>query len=160
MNHRCIPQREKAVAQSISNFRVEERQQLVAAIDQGDIYAERHEDRSIFAANHAATDHRQTFGDAFHLQKSVGIKRMHVVESNFSGAIRLRAGGNQNDVAAQPANAVWRVHGDGVGIFECCLSAHQFDAVEFQILQNAPALHLDNCPFVMHEIVDGQIFFQ
>ncbi len=52
------------------------------------------------------------------------------------------------------------VHSDGVGIFERRLSAHQFDVMKLQILQDALAFHFDDCAFVVHEIVDSEIVFQ
>ena len=49
---------------------------------------------------------------------------------------------------------------DCVCAFEGGLAADQLDFVELEIFQDAAALHLDDFAFVVHEIVDRQIFFQ
>src|SRR6266567_4684246 len=43
---------------------------------------------------------------------------------------------------------------------ESGLAAHQLDMVEREILQDARTLHVHNFALVVHEIVDGEVFFQ
>src|SRR5260370_4323326 len=47
-----------------------------------------------------------------------------------------------------------------MGIQKCRLSTHQLDVVEREILQNALTLHVDDFAFVVHKIVDGEIFLE
>jgi hypothetical protein len=47
-----------------------------------------------------------------------------------------------------------------VRIFERSLAADQLNFVELQVLQDALALHFDHRAFVVHKIMDGEIFFQ
>ncbi len=74
--------------------------------------------------------------------------------------MRLGAGGDENDVAAQPAGAVGAGDHDGVRILEGGLAANQFDLMERKIFEDALALHFDDFALVMHEVVYGEIFFE
>src|SRR2546430_16504413 len=47
-----------------------------------------------------------------------------------------------------------------MGVYKGSLAAHEFDVVECEVLQNALALHVDYFAFVVHEIVDGEIFLE
>src|SRR5712692_9862379 len=50
--------------------------------------------------------------------------------------------------------------GNGIRVLKGCLAADAFDLVECEVLQNAPALHVDDFTLVVHEIVDGKIFLE
>ena len=50
--------------------------------------------------------------------------------------------------------------GDSVRVFEGSLAANELDLVERKIFQDALALHVHDFALVVHEIVDGEIFFQ
>ena len=49
---------------------------------------------------------------------------------------------------------------DGMRVDESGLAAHQLDVMESEILQNARAFHIYNFAFMVHEIVDSEIFLQ
>ncbi len=74
--------------------------------------------------------------------------------------MRLRAGGDENDLAAKTARAVRTSDRDGVRVLERRLAANKLDVVQFEILEDALAFHLDDFPFVVHEIVNGKIFLE
>ncbi len=150
----------KAVAQTIGNFLVEKRKELIAAVHQGHINAEGHENRGVLAANHAATDHREAPWNSIHLEKGVGVERVHIIKGNFRGAVRFRTGGNQDDVTMEAARSIRAGDRYGVRILKGGLAAQEFNLVKFEIFQDAPAFHLDHGSFVVHEIVDGEIFFE
>src|SRR5258708_45603 len=40
------------------------------------------------------------------------------------------------------------------------LAAHEFDVMEREIFQDTPALHIHDFAFVVHEIVDSEIFLE
>ena len=48
----------------------------------------------------------------------------------------------------------------GVGVYKGSLAGHEFDVVECEVFQNAPALHVDDFTLVVHEIVDGEILLE
>ena len=102
-----------------------------------------------------AADNGEAFRNAVHLQKRVRVKGVDVVESDFRRAMRLRAGGDENDLAAKTARSVCASHRDGVRVLERCLAANKLDVMQFEIFQDAPALHFDDFAFMAHEIVDG-----
>ena len=111
-------EREETVAQAIGNFRVEKWKQLIAAVDESHIYAERHEDGSVLATDHASANDGEAFRNAFHVKKSVGIERVHVVESNFGRTMRLGTGGDEDDFRAQSPFPFRTADNDRVRIFE------------------------------------------
>src|SRR6266850_1877268 len=94
------------VAQTIGNLVVKKWEQPITAVHEGDVHAESFEDGSVFATDDAAADDREAFGDAIHLQKSVRVERVNVVESDLSGPMRFGAGGDEEDFAFQPARAL------------------------------------------------------
>src|SRR5713101_369933 len=47
-----------------------------------------------------------------------------------------------------------------MGVQEGGLAGHEFDEVECEVFQNAPALHVDDFTLVVHEIVDSEIFLE
>src|SRR5262249_46504261 len=150
----------EAIAQTVGDFPIEKRKEPIAAIDQCYLNSESHKDRCIFAADDTPAYHRETLGNAIHLKKSVGIERVDVVEGNFRGTMRLGTRGDKNDSAAQRARAGCAANGDGVCILETGLAANQLDLVKVEILEDASSLHLDDFAFVVHEVVDGEIFLE
>ena len=153
-------ERGETMAKAIGDFIVEEGKKAIAAVDESDVHAERFEDGSVFAADDAAANHGQTFGDAVHLQKSVGVKGVDVVENDFRRSMRLGAGGDENDVALQTACAIRAGDSNGVSIFKRSLAANQLDFVQLKVFQDAAAFHVHDFSLVVHEVVHGQIFFQ
>src|ERR1035438_10357223 len=95
-----------------------------------------------------------------HPQERVGVKHPDVVESDLGWAVRLASGGDENHLAAQLAYAKRAGKGYGVSVFERGPTADKFDAMQFEILQDAPPLHFHHFALVVHEIVDGKIFFE
>ncbi len=150
-----MPSAVRRSRKTIGNFSIEKRQQTVAAIDEGDFDSERHENRSIFAADDAAADNGEALGNAVHLQKCVRIKGMDIVERDFRRAMGLRAGGDQNDFAAKTARSICAGHRNGVRVLERCLAANKLDVMQFEIFEDAAALHFDDFAFMAHEIVNG-----
>src|SRR6266566_8763216 len=49
---------------------------------------------------------------------------------------------------------------NGMRVLKGCLAADEFDLMECDVLQNAPALHVDDFTLVMHEIVNGKILLE
>src|SRR5260370_11535440 len=86
----------EAVAKTIGNLVIEKWEKTVAPVNESDVNPERLKDGGILAANDAAADNRQAFGNAVHLKKGVGVKSVNVVESNLRRAMRLRAGGHED----------------------------------------------------------------
>ena len=122
--------------------------------------AQRHEDGGVLAADDAAADDRQTARNLLHLQESIGIEDMHIVEGDFRRALGRGAGGDENDLSAQAARSAGAANGDGVSIFKGGLAVNQFDVVQLEILTNALPFHFHHFALVMHEVMDGEIFFQ
>src|SRR5260370_22385380 len=118
------------------------------------------EEGCVSTADNAAADDGQASGDVLHLEKSVGVESVNVVEGNLRGPMGLGAGGDENDFSGQPACSLPFRNGHGMGVQESGLAAHEFDAVEREVFQNALALHVDNFALVVHEIVDGKIFLE
>src|SRR5260370_16400709 len=87
----------EAVAKTIGNLVIQKWEKTIAPVTEGDVNPERLKDGGILAANDAAADDRQAFGDAVHLNKGVGVKSVQVVEGNLWRARRLGAGGNEDD---------------------------------------------------------------
>ena len=85
---------------------------------------------------------------------------MNIVKSDFRWPMGLGTGGDQNVIATQGAAAVRARNNDGVSVSEGGLSGDQLDAMQREVLEDAPALHVHHFAFVMHKIVDGEIFFQ
>ena len=150
----------KAFAEARGNFGVKKGQKHIAAVDQRDLNAESHEDRGILAADDAAADDGKTFGDAVHLKKSVRIKSMNIIESDFRRTMRLGAAGNENNFTAQTTCAIRAGNYNRVGVFKSCLTAYEFDLVQREIFENALPFHFDDFAFMVHEVVHGEIFFQ
>src|SRR5713101_823577 len=150
----------EAVAEAVGNFVVEKRKKTVAAVDKSNLDSEGFENGSVFATDHAAADDGEAFRNAVHLEKSVGIESMNIVEGDLRGAVGLRPGGDEDDFTLQPARAVGALDDQGVGIFERGLAADEFDVMEGKIFQDAPALHFDNLALVMHEVVHREVFLQ
>src|SRR5207248_556678 len=108
-----------------------------------------------------AADDRQTARNLLHLQESIGIEDMHIVEGDFRWAMGRGAGGDENDLSAQAARSTGAAaNRDGVSIFKGGLAVNQFDMVQLEILTNALAFHFHHFALVMHEVMDGEIFFQ
>src|SRR5205823_9018661 len=53
-------QRRESFTKPLGNFRIEERKQAIASVDQRDANAESHEDGRVFATDHSSTDDRET----------------------------------------------------------------------------------------------------
>src|SRR6266849_1370985 len=47
-----------------------------------------------------------------------------------------------------------------MGVNKSSLAAHEFDVVECEVFQNAPALHVDDFTLVVHKIVDSKILLK
>src|SRR6266403_430334 len=77
------------VAQTIGNLIVKKWKQTVAAVHESYVHSKSLEDGSVFAADDAAANDREAFGDAVHLQKSVRVERMNVVESDLRRSMGL-----------------------------------------------------------------------
>jgi len=58
-------------AQACGNFRVEKRQDAIAAVHQRHFRAQRGEDGRVFAADHAAAHHREAARNRIHFQNGV-----------------------------------------------------------------------------------------
>src|SRR5882762_8908887 len=50
--------------------------------------------------------------------------------------------------------------GNGMRVLKGCLAADEFDLMECEVLQNAPALHFDDFTLVVHEVVDSKILLE
>src|SRR5713101_4525848 len=50
--------------------------------------------------------------------------------------------------------------GNGIRVLKGCLAADAFDLMECEVLQNAPALHVDDFTLVVHEVVDSKILLE
>src|SRR6266849_4213177 len=72
-------------------------EKTIAPVNESDVNSECLKDGGILAANDAAADDRQAFGNAVHLKKGVGVKSVNVVEGNLRRTMRLGAGGNEDD---------------------------------------------------------------
>src|SRR5277367_1899157 len=99
-------ERGEAIAEAVGDFRVEERQEAIASVNERDLNSESDENGCVFTADDAAADHGEAFRDAVHLKKCVRIKRVNIIEGDLGRAMRLRTGGNQNDFAVQTTHAV------------------------------------------------------
>ena len=150
----------EAVAETAGDFRVKKRQQAVAAIDKRDVDSKSDENRCVFAADHAAADNREAFWDAVHLKKCVRIEGMDVVKGNFGRAVGLRAGGDENDFAAEVSCAACSGDCDGVRVLERRLAANKFDVVQLEIFEDALAFHFDDFALVVHKILNGKVFLE
>src|ERR1700674_176514 len=149
----------QAVMKSVGDFNVKKGKQAVAAINESDLDAKRHENRRVLATDDAAADHRKALGDALHLKKGVGVESVNVIKCDFGRTVRLGAGGDQNNFAMQPAHAVCSGYSHGVRILEGSLAVKQLNPVELEIFLDAAPLHLHDFAFMVHEIVDRQILF-
>ena len=89
----------KAIAQTIRNLVVKKWKQTVAAVHDSYVNSKRLEDGSVFAADDTAANDREAFGDAVHLQESVRVERVNVVEGDLRGAMGLGASGDEEDFA-------------------------------------------------------------
>src|SRR5207253_3193877 len=132
----------------------------IATVDQSDLEAKRHKNGSVFAANDATTNYGQAFGYAVHLQKGVGVEGVDIVEGDLRRAMRLRARGDEDHIALEPARAVGSRDHNRVTVFEGRLAANELNLVQRQILQNPAALHVHDFAFVMHEVVHSEILFE
>ncbi len=150
----------KAITQAIGNLVVKKWKQTIAAVYEGDVDSKRLEDGGIFTANDAAANDGEAFWDAVHLQKSVRVERVNVIESDLRGAMGFGAGGDEEKVSFQEARAGRTGDDNGVRVFEGGLAADEFDFVEREIFQDALAFHVHDFALVMHEVVDGEIFFE
>src|SRR6266849_2816098 len=74
--------------------------------------------------------------------------------------MRLGAGGDEDDVSFQAARASGTGDDNGVRVFKRGLAADKLDFVEHKIFQDALAFHVHDFTLMMHEIVDGEIFFE
>ncbi len=74
----------------LRNFGVEERQQLVAPVDDVDLRAERGEGAGVLAADHARADHRHRLRNAVELQDRVGVVDLALAEGKKRRAARAR----------------------------------------------------------------------
>src|SRR5271169_116358 len=146
---------EKPVAQTVGNFGVEKRQQLIATINQGHIDSQGHEDRSVLTTDYTATDDGQTLRNVFHAEKGVGVEGMDVVESNFGGTMGFGTRGDQDDLGAESTCSLGAADNHGVSILEGSLATKKFNLVKFEILEDTAAFHLHNSSFVVHEIVNS-----
>ncbi len=77
------PKCSETVAKAIGNFVVKKGEKPVAPVDECHVNTESFENGSVFAADDAATNHREALRNAVHSEKSVGVKSVNVVESNF-----------------------------------------------------------------------------
>src|SRR5580692_1809367 len=151
---------EKTITKAIGNFGIEKRKKPISAIDERNIHTKCREDGGVFATDNSATNDGEAFGNAIHVKKGIGIEGVNVVESNFRWAIGLGSGGNQDEFSSQTPRAIGTSNEDCMRICERSLTANEFNFVKCKILQNALAFHLDDGALMMHEIVDGEIFFQ
>src|SRR5437016_9228374 len=74
--------------------------------------------------------------------------------------MRLRARGDEDHIALEPARAVGSRDHNRVTVFEGRLAANELNLVQRQILQNPAALHVHDFAFVMHEVVHSEILFE
>jgi hypothetical protein len=150
----------RSFAEALGNFGIEKREQGVAAIHQRDGNAKSHEDGSVFAADDAAADDREAFGNALHLQESVGVESVDVVEGDFGRAMRLGTGGDENDVAAKAVLSIATGDVDGVRVLEGGLAVEKCDLMEREIFEDVLAFHFHHFALVVHEVVYGEIFLE
>src|SRR5882724_1175586 len=150
----------QAVAQPVRNLRIQKWQQLVAPIHQRHLHPQRHENRAILTPNHAAANHRQRFRNSLHLQKRIGIERVHIIERNFRGTMWFRSCRNQNHFTTQLSRTRSVCYHHRVSVFKRRPPLHVLNLVQLQIFQDAPPLHLHHFPLVVHEVVNSQIFLQ
>jgi hypothetical protein len=73
----------EAVSKSIGDLIVEKWEKTIAPVNESDVNTEGFEDGGILAADDAAADDRQAFGNAVHLKKGVGVKSVNVVERDL-----------------------------------------------------------------------------
>ena len=85
---------------------------------------------------------------------------MDIVEGDLRRAMRLRARGDEDHIALEPARAVGSRDHNRVTVFEGRLAANELNLVQRQILQNPAALHVHDFAFVMHEVVHSEILFE
>ncbi len=77
------PKCSETVAEAIGDLVVEKREKPIAPVDECDVNTESFENGSVFAADDAATNHREALRNALHLEEGVRVKSVNIVESNF-----------------------------------------------------------------------------
>ena len=85
---------------------------------------------------------------------------MNVIERNFHGTMGFRTCGNEDHVGTEGSFSFGTADCDSVGIVERGLAAQELNIVKCEVLGDAVAFHLDDGAFVVHEIVNGEIFLQ
>ena len=75
----------------VHDLAIDEFQNVIAGFDQRHRHIERREDRRVFDADHAATDHRQRTRQMFEVENFVAIQNAPAIERHIVRPVRMRA---------------------------------------------------------------------
>ena len=166
--------------QCARHLAIEERHQLVAAVDDPDLGAQRGERAGVLAADDPRTDDGQRPGQPIELEDRVGVEDPGVVEGKTWGPNGRGAGGDQDRLGAQldlvvapvscrssriagycpavsTASPVIGHDADRVGIDERGHAAVQDHAIPGKVPLDPLALVGRDPPLVEHEIGHGRL---
>jgi hypothetical protein len=143
-------------AQRLDDLGVAEVEHVAAAVDDGDLGAQRREHRGELDADHPGTHDEQRPGDAVEPEHDVvGVENRLAVELDVGRARRLGAGRDQDRLCGQPpfrARAV--LDDDGVRVGEARAAVVERDVVAEQLVADDAPLALDDLTGAHGEVVD------
>ena len=132
------------VLERLGDLAVEETQDLVAALDQRDLDAERRQHAGVLGADDAAADHDHGLGQMVELEQAVGTEDGLVVERDALGAGRPGAGRDHEDLGAEPLGVVRAGHLQQVGRDEVGLAPDQVDVIAVEVAADQLELVADD----------------
>src|SRR5580700_5549184 len=85
---------------------------------------------------------------------------MNVIESNLRRTMRFRTCGNEDHVGTERSFSFGTADCDSVAIVERSVAVKELNVMKFEVLEDTVAFQLHDGAFVVHEIVNGEIFLQ
>ncbi len=151
----------QVMAELVDDFVVDERQQPVALVDQGDPNAESGKDAGIFAADHAGADHRQCPRQPVELQDVVAGENPLAIERNVRRTGGFRPGGDDDLFCGDRAgrSAVDIIEAKSVGRHEGCRRCDELDIIAHQLMAGDVDFVLDHPVGAKQQILHRDVLF-
>src|SRR5690606_1692078 len=148
----------QVIAQRVGNLVIQETQQPITVVNQVDLDSQSTEDRRILATDHPGAIDDQRARRVVELENGIAVIDARMVEVDIRGAIRPRAGGDDEFPGDQPIHrdlAVDQFHGVAVG--KAPLAVEQVDTVARVIAVTRAYLPTDHLLGPVEHVGEGEV---